>query len=105
MVQAAYTAEALATLVANPQDRVAGVRALMGQMGATLDTFDYALGEFDVVATYTAPDDTTAAALALVVSSAGHIKSIRTTKLIAPDDFVAASQKAHGVAYNAPSRG
>lgn len=105
MIQAAYTTEALAAFVSKPQDRVTSVRALTERMGAKLESFDFCLGDYDVVATYTAPDDTTAVAIALAVTSAGHLKSFKTTKLISPEDFTAASQKAGGAAFQAPSRG
>lgn len=105
MAQAAYTSEALAAFVSKPQDRAAGVRTLMERLGAQLDTFDFCLGEYDVVATYTAPDDTTATAVALAISAAGHVKSYRTTKLLSSEEFQAASQKASGAGYQAPARG
>lgn len=105
MIQAAYTAEALAAFVSKPQDRVSGLRALTERMGAKLESFDFCLGDYDVVATYTAPDDTTATAIALAVTAAGHTKSFKTTKLISPEDFMAASQKASGASYQPPSRG
>ena len=105
MVQAAYTAEALAAFVSKPQDRAAGVRTLMERLGAQLDSFEFSLGEYDVMATYTAPDDTTATAVALAISAAGHLKSFKTTKLLSPEEFLAASQKASGVSYQAPARG
>ena len=104
MVQAAYTAEAAAAFANKPQDRVAGVRALMERLGAQLDNFDYCLGDYDVVVTYTAPDDTTATAIALAVTAAGHVKAYKTTKLLSPEEFLEASRKASGMDYQGPSR-
>jgi uncharacterized protein with GYD domain len=105
MVQAAYTAEAIATLVGNPQDRAQGLRALIERLGGRMETFDYCLGEYDVMVTFSAPDDTSAVAIALAVAAPGHLKGTKTTTLIAPDEFVAASRKAGAVNYQAPSRG
>ena len=102
LVQASYTTAAAAAFVNNPQDRVAGVRALVEKMGGTLESMDYCLGDFDLVATATLPDDVAAAAMALAVSSAGHIKSYKTTRLMSAGEFLSAQQKAHGVAYQAP---
>ena len=56
MIQASYTSEAAAAFASKPQDRVAGLRALLEQIGAQLDSFDYCLGDYDVMVTYTAPD-------------------------------------------------
>ena len=105
MVQAAYTAEAAAAFASTPQDRVAGLRALLERMGAQLDNFDYCLGDYDVMAIYTAPDDTTATAVALAVVAAGHMKAYKTTKLLSPEEFLEASRKASGAGYQGPSRG
>ncbi len=105
MVQASYTAAAAAAFVSEPQDRVQGVRDLLGRMGGTLDSFDYCLGDYDAVIRYTAPDDTTAAAIALAVIGAGHMQAYKTTKLLSPDEFMQAMQKAGGVSYQPPSRG
>lgn len=105
MIQAAYTAEAAAAFASMPQDRVAGVRALLERLEARLDSFDYCLGDYDVVATYTAPDDTTATAIALAALAPGHLKAFKTTKLLSPDEFLAASRKASGAGYQGPSRG
>ena len=105
LVQAAYTAEAAAVFVANPQDRVAGVRALAERLGGQLDSFDFCLGDYDVIITYTAPDDITAAAISLAATSAGHLKAFKTTKLLSPEDFLEAQRKAHGLNYQPPARG
>jgi uncharacterized protein with GYD domain len=105
MVQASYTAEAAAAFASKPQDRVAGFRALMGQLGAQLDSADFCLGDYDVVVTYTAPNEVTATALALRVIGTGHIKSYKTTRLLSSEEFIAAMEKASGTTYQAPMRG
>lgn len=104
MVQAAYTTEAIATLVGNPQDRARGLGALIERLGGRMESFDYCLGEYDVVVTYSAPDDTSAVAIALAAAAPGHLKGIKTTKLIAADEFVEASRRAGAGNYQAPSR-
>jgi uncharacterized protein with GYD domain len=103
LIQASYTAEAAAAFVRKPQDRVEGVRSLVQGLGGQLDSFDYCLGEYDVMATYTAPDDVTATAVSLAVLAPGHLKAFRTTKLLTPDEFMEASRKASGTDYRAPS--
>ena len=62
-------------------------------------------GDYDVMATYSAPDDTTAAAVALAVLAPGHLRAYKTTKLLSPHEFLEASRKATGAGYQAPSRG
>ena len=102
LVQAAYTSAAAAAFVNNPQDRVAGVRAVVEKMGGTFESMDYCLGEFDLVAIANLPDDVAAAAMALAVNAPGHIKSYKTTRLMSSQEFLSAQQKAHGAAYQAP---
>ena len=103
LARAAYTAASLAALVSNPQDRMAGLRALVEQLGGRLDSADYCLGDDDIVVTFTVPDDATAAALALRVAAAGHLRHYKTMKLLAPDEFLAALTKAQGATYQAPA--
>lgn len=102
LVQASYTTAAAAAFTSNPQDRVAGVRALVEKMGGKLESMDYCLGEFDLVAIAVLPDDVAAAAMALAVNAAGHIRSYKTTRLMSAEEFLAAQRKAHGAAYQAP---
>lgn len=102
LVQASYTSAAAAAFVNNPQDRVAGVRAVVEKMGGHFESMDYCLGDYDLVAIAVLPDDVAAAAMALAVNAPGHIKSYKTTRLMSSQEFLAAQQKAHGAAYQAP---
>ena len=104
LVQASYTSAAVAAFVSNPQDRVAGLRAAVEKLGGKLESIEFSLGEYDVVVIAALPDDTTAAALSLVINAAGHIKSYRTTRLMSMQEFQSAQKKAHGVAYKAPKK-
>ncbi len=57
MAQFAYTAEALATMAKNPQDRSVPSRELIEKSGGRLISFYFCFGEYDGVAIYEAPDD------------------------------------------------
>jgi len=46
-----------------------------------------------------------AAAMALAVNAPGHLRSYRTTRLLSPQEFLTAQQKAHGTGYQAPKKG
>jgi uncharacterized protein with GYD domain len=105
MIQVSYTPAAMATFVSNPQDRVPGVHALFEKAGGTLHNMDYCFGEYDIVLMGSLPDDTAMAALSLVVTAQGHVRSLHTTRLISPEDFMAAQHKAHGLSYKAPTKG
>ncbi len=57
MAQFAYTAEALATMAKNPQDRSVPSRELIEKSGGRLISFYFCFGEYDGVAIYEAPDE------------------------------------------------
>lgn len=105
LVQLSYNAAAAAAFVAKPQGRMAGAKALIEKLGGTLHSFDYGYGEDNVVIICDMPDDVAGTAAALVVKAAGHTGSYRATRLMSEADFIAAQEKAHGIAYAAPSKG
>jgi uncharacterized protein with GYD domain len=105
MVQGAYTAEAIATMAKNPQDRSAPVRELMQKLGGRLIGFYFCYGEYDVVALGELPDDTAATAVAMAAVSAGHLKAYKTTKLFTVEETMEAMRKAGSLAFPGPSRG
>jgi uncharacterized protein with GYD domain len=105
MTQFSYTAEAWAALARNPQDRSQGIEALAEKLGARLVSLHYCMGEYDGVVLSEAPDDTTAIALAIAAVSPGHVKAIRTTRLISVAEALEAMRKAGSVTYQAPATG
>ena len=105
LVQGAYTAEALATMAKNPQDRSAPVRELVQKLGGRLVGFYFCFGEYDVVALSELPDDSAATALALAAVSPGHLKAYKTTKLFTVEETMEAMRKAGSLAFQGPSRG
>ena len=103
MTQAAYTAEAWATMTKQPQDRTVGLAELIQKLGGRLITHYYCFGEYDGVTLFEAPDDTTASAIVLAAISAGHVKLVKTTRLFTVQETMEAMRKAGRVAYQAPS--
>jgi uncharacterized protein with GYD domain len=105
MVQAAYTAEAWATMVKNPQDRSVPLRELAQKLGGRLISLYFCFGEYDVVSILEAPDDIAAGAAGLAAVSPGHIKAIKTTKLFTIEEAMEMMRKAGGLAFQGPARG
>ncbi len=103
MLQAAYTAESLAAQIKNPQDRIEVTRPAVEAAGGKLVTGGFTFGDYDVVIVYDAPDDTTAAGLALAVGSAGAVRATKTTKLLSGQEWIEALRKAQGSQYQ-PAR-
>ena len=105
MVQGAYTAEALATMAKNPQDRSAPVRELLQKLGGRMVGFYFCFGEYDVVVLCELPDDSAATALALAVAGPGHLKAYKTTKLFTVEETMEAMRRAGSLAFQGPSKG
>jgi uncharacterized protein with GYD domain len=101
LTQASYTAEALAALAKHPQDRTPGVAALMEKLGGKLVHLFYALGDYDIVSLAEFPDDTVATAAAFAISSPGHSKSYKTTRLLTVAEAMEGMRKAGAVTYQA----
>src|SRR5260370_41113665 len=81
MYQVAYTAEAVAALIKDPQDRVEAVRPALEAEGGKVLAYGYPFGEYDALVVYEAPDDTVAASFALAVAAGGAAQSGKTTRL------------------------
>jgi uncharacterized protein with GYD domain len=105
LVQFAYTAEALATMAKAPQDRSVPVREVVQRGGGRLIGFYFCFGEYDGIALFEAPDDTTATAIALAAVSPGHLKAYKTTKLFTVEETMEAMHKAESLTFRGPSRG
>jgi uncharacterized protein with GYD domain len=102
MTQFSYTAEAWASLARNPVDRGPAINALFEKVGGRLLGLYYCLGEYDGLVLAEAPDDTAVTAALIAVVGAGHIKSIKTTRLLSADDMMAALKKSSSLGYGAP---
>jgi uncharacterized protein with GYD domain len=102
VTQFAYTPQAWAAQIKNPQDRREGFGALASKLGGRLVDAYITLGDYDGLVIFDAPDDTTAAAIAMATVSPGHIKAIKTTRALTVEEALEAMRKAGGVSYQAP---
>jgi uncharacterized protein with GYD domain len=66
--------------------------------------FWYAFGEFDGVFLAEAPDNATAAAVAMLVGGSGALSKFETTVLLDMDEAQQAMRKAAGATYRSPSQ-
>jgi uncharacterized protein with GYD domain len=103
MYQAAYTPESMAAQIKNPHDRIEAVRPALEAMGTKFLAAGYPFGEYDVLVVYEAPDDTTAASLAMAVAAGGAVKSAKTTRLMTGQEWVESLRKAQASQYQ-PAR-
>ena len=103
MTQFAYTPEAWAALLRYPEDRSRVLGEHLARVGGRLLGFYYAFSEYDGVAIFEAPDETTAAAALLAVVAPGHDRAIKTTALLTVEQVLAAMRQAGGLRYRPPT--
>jgi len=84
---------------AGAKSRVDAVSTMLEAMGGRLESFYFAFGDTDVFAVADVPDDEAAAAVAMTINSTGAV-SIRTTKLLTPDQVDEALRRS--VDYHPP---
>lgn len=102
LFQTAYTPQAMAALVKNPQNRIEAVRPAIEALGGKLVAGYLAFGEYDVVGIVEMPDNVTAAAFSMGVSAGGGVKTFKTTTLMTMEEAVAALEKAGSSSYTPP---
>jgi len=104
LLQAAYTPEAWANLVAQPQDRIDAIRPVVEKLGGKVVHGWFAFGDYDVVAIIDMPTNVEAAAFSIAAAPAGAIRSIKTTPLLTAAEGIEAMKKAGMSGYKAPLR-
>ena len=102
LIQVSYSQQGIADLVKNPQDRAEAVRPVIERLGGRLVSFDYAFGDYDVVVIAEAPDNVTAAALAMAIGGSGATSAYKTTVLLSMEEAMEAMRKAGGADYRPP---
>lgn len=93
LVQLAYTQEAWASLLKNPQNRVDVVRPLLEKLGARFESTYFTFGKYDIVFVMEAPDNVSAAAVALAITAGGAVRAYETTPLMTIEEGLQAMRK------------
>jgi uncharacterized protein with GYD domain len=96
MYQASYTAKSMAAQLKEPQDPVEAIRPTLEELGAKLLVAGFPFGEYDVLVVYEAPDDMTAASVAMAVGATGEVKSAKTTRLLSGQEWIESSRTTAG---------
>jgi len=99
MHQASYTPEALARLIANPQDRTEAIRGPIEKLGGKIQEMYFAFGEYDAIVITEMPDNVSAAAIALAFASGGALRTCQTTALMTRAEALDAMRKAGQCGY------
>jgi uncharacterized protein with GYD domain len=104
LFQAAYTSEAWAAQVQNPQNRIEVIRPVIERLGGRIECAYLAFGDYDVIGIMEMPDNVSAAAFSLAGSAGGGLKAVKTTPLLTIDEGIEALKKAAGAGYRPPGR-
>jgi uncharacterized protein with GYD domain len=99
LVKASYTTEALARLVANPQDRTDAVRTPIEKLGGKIKDMYFAFGDDDAVLITEMPDNVSAAAIAMAFNAGGAVRKCQTTVLMTVAEALDAMRKAGTCGY------
>lgn len=97
--QVSYTPEALARLIANPQDRFEAVRGPIEKLGGKVKDSYFAFGQHDAVMITEMPDNVSAAAIALAFAAGGALRNCQTTALMTTAEALDAMRKAATCGY------
>ncbi len=102
LFQGAYTAEALATLIKKPQNRIEIVSQTIEKLGGRVVGGWFCFGEYDVVLVTELPDNVTAAAFSVAAAAGGALKANKTTALFNADDMLQIFKTAGKSGYRPP---
>ena len=98
LYELSYTAESIAAQIKDPKDRLeTAARPALKAVGGKLVGGGFAFGDRDIVILYEAPDDESAAAVALAVAAGGAVRTGKTTKLMTGAQWVASLKKAGAI--------
>jgi uncharacterized protein with GYD domain len=103
LYQAAYTPEAWATQIKNPQDARERVQAVIEQNGGKLIGLWYAFGEYDILGIGEYPDNVSAATVSVVFAAGGALKAAKTTPLMTVEEGMELLERAAKAPYQPPS--
>ena len=102
LLQVAYTPQAWAVMIKNPQDRVQALKPVLDKMGGKVESAYFAFGDYDFVAILQMPANADAAAFSIAAAAGGAVKSLKTTPLLTTAEGLDAMRKAAASGYTPP---
>src|SRR6202049_149085 len=103
LIEGSYSHEGLKGLVKDGgTGRKAAIEAAAKALGGRIESIYYAFGTSDVYVIVEAPDNVSAAALALAVGATGALAHYKTTVLLTTDEVDQAPKRSAGVGYRPP---
>jgi uncharacterized protein with GYD domain len=102
MVEFGYTPEVWAGMIKSPENREETVRRILEDAGCKLHNIWYAFGSSDGFGLIEAPDNQTAAALSIAITSSGAFRKFETHVLMTQAELLEALEKSADISYAAP---
>ena len=102
LMRFSYTPDAWTRLIKKPEDRREVARAVVEKLGGKLHGFWYAFGEHDGYVLIEAPNNVSAAAFSVGISTGGSLRSSETTVLLTVEEAIEMMGKAQGLPYRPP---
>lgn len=102
LLQTAYTPAGWAAMTKNPHNRLDATRPVVQRLGGSIESGWMTFGDYDLLTICQMPDNVSAAALSMAVSSGGAVKAVKTTPLITIEEGLDAMAKAAQTEYTPP---
>lgn len=102
LIQVAYTQEAWAAQIRNPQNRIEALAPVLKKLGGRFECAYFAFGEYDIVGILEMPGNVDAAAFSLAAAAGGAVKAFKTTPLMTTAEGIEALRKAAASGYAPP---
>jgi uncharacterized protein with GYD domain len=93
LLQGAYTSQAWAAQLRDPQNRVGAVGSMLEKLDGRFESAYFAFGEYDLLGIIELPDNVAAAAVSMLISAGGSVKAIKTTPLMSMDEGIEAMRR------------
>ena len=105
MLQVAYRPQSWRAQIERPENVVERIRGVTQSLGGSVEATFYSFGTYDLVQIVELPDNVSAAALSMIGSAGGAVRSFHTTPLLAVEEGMEALRKAKESrgSYKAPA--
>lgn len=106
LMRAKVSQEAMNALVERPEDRLISMTKVLQGVGGRLHYYFFCFGKYDIVLIYELPDNLSAAALSMVLTSSGSVTEVDTTPLLTMQEAIESMQQAGAAmgVYRPPGR-
>ncbi len=95
MFQGSFTPEAWSKLLDKPKGRLEMLLTSVEKLGGKVENVWLCFGEYDFIVICSLPGNVSSAAFSMAATACGALKASKTTPLLAPEEGLAAMEKAY----------